>query len=83
MKEQQVLKNNVREYYLVKVNDLFVSGTVIGRNYPVKLNVLEYDGTKYEELSKAQEIANAVNGKVVKVIDTEIHTRSYEEIKGE
>jgi hypothetical protein len=80
MKEQQVLKNNQREYYLVKVNDLFVSGITIGRNNPIKLNVLEYDGTKYEKLADAEEIAKAINGRVFKVVDTEIHTRSYEEV---
>ena len=80
MEESKVLTNNVKEFYIVKVNGLFASG-FNERNNPIKLNQLEWDGTRYGTQEDAQKIADVVNGQVFKVIDVEIKTRTYKEVK--
>jgi len=80
MEESKVLTNNVKEFYIVKVNGLFVSG-FNERNNPIKLNQLEWDGSRYNTAEDAQKIADVINGQVFKVIDVEIKTRIYKEVK--
>lgn len=80
MEESKVLTNNVKEFYIVKVNGLFVSG-FNERNNPIKLNQLEWDGSRYSTAEDAQKIADVINGQVFKVIDVEIKTRTYKEVK--
>lgn len=80
MKEQKVVRNNISEYFLVKVNELFVSGREIRKNEPIKLCVLEYDASKFEKFEDAEKIAKEVNGNIVRVIDTDIRTKTYEDM---
>lgn len=79
--ESKVLTNNVKEYYIVKVNGLFASGFKIDRHNPIKLTQLEWDASNYKTLEQAQEIADVVNGEVTKVIEMEVKTRTYKEVE--
>lgn len=80
MLEQKVIKNESREYFIVKANELFVSGRKLDNNNPLKLHTTEWDATKYETLAQALEIAGMVKGDVVRVIFAEIHTKAYEKV---
>ncbi|UUV46029.1 hypothetical protein [Bacillus phage vB_BanS-Thrax1] len=81
MEESKVLTNNVKEYYIVKVNGLYACGFKIDRNNPIKLSQLEWDASKYNTLEQAQEIANVVNGEMIRCIEMEVKTRTYKEVK--
>lgn len=81
MEESKVLTNSVKEYYIVKVNGLYAHGHIIDRHNPIKLSQLEWDAFKYSTIEHAQEIADVINGEVIRVIEMEIKTRTYKEVK--
>ncbi|UUV46545.1 hypothetical protein [Bacillus phage vB_BanS-Thrax3] len=81
MEESKVLTNKVKEYYIVKVNGLFASGYKIDRHNPIKLTQLEWDASNYNTLEHAQEIADVVNGEIIRCIEMEVKTRTYKEVK--